>query len=402
MSGISRDVSGREIYQLNYTTGIIPSPTRTTYIPFGDSYVAASGTQEYSTGSTRQQGAISFWLEALLGGRLRPIRNAGVNGNSTSQMLARIQADVLAYSPNIVLLLTPGINDIQGQATPDVTALQSNLTSIFDQLRNAGILCVTITVPPTVNMTSTAQKQALFTHNRWLLDQASARAGLIVVDPFTAISDTASLAWRSGYSDDGIHPNGNGSFAVATKLAVALDKLLPSTGSLIGKSNLDPYEIMPNARMNGNTAGVATSVTITGGTGTASKVARTDTNGEWQKWVNTSGTNFILQLNSTGFSVGDTVVGRMELYVEAPYTTTSSYIEMQARTGANALITPSIVQYLAGSTDAPVFGSSSSPVIIQTNPFVVPATAVYMRIQHVMTGAGTIYIGAMSIRKVGV
>ncbi len=165
-------------------TRLLQAAPGTTFVPFGDSYVDRSGTQTYIDGAARHWDSIVMWTELLMCNRLRPLNNAGVNGQITSQFLDRIQSQVLNYKPSLCLLLTPGLNDVKGVGTT-LDGTKANLTLIFDKLAAAGILCLTITVPPSNLIDTIAEKQFLFSLNRWLLNQANIRKGLIVVDAYS-------------------------------------------------------------------------------------------------------------------------------------------------------------------------------------------------------------------------
>lgn len=76
------------------------------------------------------------------------IRNAydrGVVGNTTAQMLARLSADVLAYTPKYCVVLG-GINDVQADAS--ASSIQANLISIINQLLGANIVPVVLQMSP--------------------------------------------------------------------------------------------------------------------------------------------------------------------------------------------------------------------------------------------------------------
>lgn len=69
-----------------------------------------------------------FALASVLSGQqLRLVRNAGIGGNTTAQMLARVQADVVAYAPAYCIVLG-GTND----SSVAVSVTQANLTAIYD------------------------------------------------------------------------------------------------------------------------------------------------------------------------------------------------------------------------------------------------------------------------------
>lgn len=72
------------------------------------------------------------------------IINSGISGNRSDQMLARIQSDVIAHSPDVCVLM-PTVND-RTNNIPIATAEQT-IRSIIEQLQGAGIK-VTVVSPP--------------------------------------------------------------------------------------------------------------------------------------------------------------------------------------------------------------------------------------------------------------
>src|SRR5690606_5814812 len=98
---------------------------------FGDSITGVY----YHTGSKRA------WPE-LLGLALRQARpaaqlevvNAGLSGNTTAQALARIERDVIAHQPHLVVAMF-GMNDVARLPLRD---FEANLARIADRCRAAG------------------------------------------------------------------------------------------------------------------------------------------------------------------------------------------------------------------------------------------------------------------------
>lgn len=72
----------------------------------------------------------------------RPYINAGVAGNTSTQMLARINADVIAHAPKYCTLMS-GINDYYYSVS--AADYRYNLTAMIGLLRNSGIIPVLMT-----------------------------------------------------------------------------------------------------------------------------------------------------------------------------------------------------------------------------------------------------------------
>lgn len=73
--------------------------------------------------------------------------NAGVGGNTAADGLARLDVDVLAQQPTLVLV-NFGMNDAGFPAGTDGAAFEKNLTEIFDRLAKARLRAVLIDTSP--------------------------------------------------------------------------------------------------------------------------------------------------------------------------------------------------------------------------------------------------------------
>ncbi|MGD9301194.1 MAG: arylesterase [Desulfobacterales bacterium] len=93
-------------------------------IAFGDSLT-------YGTGAS-SGGDYPSQLSEMIS---RPVMNAGVSGDTTAHALKRLERDVLAYSPDIVLI-TLGGNDLKNGIATD-TAFE-NLKRIVNLIHNQG------------------------------------------------------------------------------------------------------------------------------------------------------------------------------------------------------------------------------------------------------------------------
>jgi lysophospholipase L1-like esterase len=164
----------------------------------------------------------------------KPYVNRGIGGQTTSQMLVRFRADVIALEPKVLVILA-GTNDIAGNTGPMTLAeTEANLATMAELARLHGIRVVFSSIIPVHNYTpasdlafplrSPAQIAEL---NRWLAGYA-AKNGHIYLDYVTAMSDAHGLL-RKELADDGLHP-GQAGYAIMTPLAQqAIDKALAVT-----------------------------------------------------------------------------------------------------------------------------------------------------------------------------
>jgi lysophospholipase L1-like esterase len=151
---------------------------------------------------------------------LDDFHNAGIAGNTTAQMLARLSSDVLAYSPTDVTLLG-GTNDV-AQSLPLATSL-ANLAAIIDAIRATGATVWLLTIPP-----QTGKVAQVETYNA-ALPALAATHGARLIDIWPLLVGPAG-DWATGYSPDGIHPGGTADALIAGAVQSALlaPPLLPA------------------------------------------------------------------------------------------------------------------------------------------------------------------------------
>jgi lysophospholipase L1-like esterase len=169
------------------------------------------------------------WSKAGYGGFFpgKPYVNRGIGGETTSQMLLRFRADVVALQPDAVVILA-GTNDIAGNSGPVTDeVIEGNLASMAELARTHGIRVVFASLLPVsddkkdaagnpINRTSQRPTERLRALNAWMADYAK-QNGHVYLDYFTAMAD-AGGALKSDLNADGLHPNAAG-YAVMVPLA---------------------------------------------------------------------------------------------------------------------------------------------------------------------------------------
>jgi lysophospholipase L1-like esterase len=163
-----------------------------------DSYVSANGLWQmgngYAEGLMRASGS-SF------GQPMTFVRNAGVAGNTTPQMLARLDADVLAHKPDVVILMC-GTNDIvSGAVDADYVTWLNAAEKIVVKCLLAGAEVLLVT-PPAKDAAPAEMRRAIP-----FLYMLAKHYGLQLVDAFRATVDPVTGQYKSGFSGDGTHPN---------------------------------------------------------------------------------------------------------------------------------------------------------------------------------------------------
>lgn len=177
-------------------------------VGFGDSITAGA------SNSFLRVGANNSYFDVLACEPDSPITyvaNKGIWRNTTGQMLARLDADVIALRPSRVLVLG-GTNDVRnGDSAPSV----ENLDEIRARLAEAGIKATFGLIPPSEDMPAET-KQFNDRLRAW-----AAAGGVELLDYWTPLAD-ADGTYRDGMNADNIHPSPAGARVMAD---VAADSL---------------------------------------------------------------------------------------------------------------------------------------------------------------------------------
>lgn len=232
-------------------------------IIFGDSLTAQNGRGSASLDPVNIPDALDArgywnWANAFMGRKAHMVRNAGVGGNTTAQMLARIQTDVLAYHSDWVVICG-GANDVANDR--NFSAIQTDLTAILDTLQNAGRRALLMNVPPSTSYSTSARRAVLAQLNAWIMDLPTVRPDLAVADIWKVLADPATGSPATGMAHDGVHWAPSGALRVGRSVANALGPLLPARpNKIVGL--IDSANILSNPHFSSGTGW-----TILGGAG---------------------------------------------------------------------------------------------------------------------------------------
>ena len=173
----------------------------------------------------------------------KPYVNRGISGQITSQMLARMQADVIALQPAVVVILA-GTNDL-ARGVPFDT-IKNNLAMIASLAAAHGITPVFASVLPVndhhkQNDPNYARSvlrppRDILSLNRWIRDFCTER-GLIYLDYHSKMTD-AEGQLRAELAKDGLHPNGEGYKVMGPLAQSAIGAALQSRGKKKRKKRL--------------------------------------------------------------------------------------------------------------------------------------------------------------------
>jgi len=144
--------------------------------------------------------------------------NAAVPGNTTAQMLARMERDVFAYGPD-VLFIMGGTNDL-AYDVPDSTIVD-NIRLMLEAAKARGIAVVLLTDPP-----NNAGSSSLLYHYLIMRDALrglAARESVALVDVYAALATPAGGLNKQYAAPDRLHLNAAGQQAISDAAYAALN-----------------------------------------------------------------------------------------------------------------------------------------------------------------------------------
>ncbi len=241
---------------------------------------------------------------AMSDGRLvwRQGSSAGVDGNTSAQILTRLQADCLDKQPDIVIL-NAGSND--AAAGVSLATYRTNMTTMINAIRATGAALVVVSPPPRNGMTTSISQYA-----NWL-GAYCRQVGIPFVDAYALFANPDTGEWLNGYSTDGVHPNGKGYRLLCAEIANVIAGFVAASPPRLTTYRADALNLLANGTFVGdsNSDGVADSWTLAGaGTATPSITTGSDGDGSnWQRLEVASGQKYIIQTANVGgkVSAGD-------------------------------------------------------------------------------------------------
>lgn len=257
-------------YATTATVADLPKLARNTVVIFGDSITNQNGTGSQTldgTGTAAVNGRGYWnWANAYLGGRGRLVKNAGIGGNTTVQMRARIETDVMAYASDWVIFCG-GANDIAVSDRP-LADIQADITAILDRILGAGRRVLLLTVPPSVNYNTTTRRDTLAKLNRWIVEMPFNRQNVAVADVWRVLADPATGSPATGMAVDGVHPSEMGAMRMGKAVADALEPIMTRRPNrTIGL--LDSENVIGNPHMASGTGWAALGTGVTAAYATA-------------------------------------------------------------------------------------------------------------------------------------
>jgi lysophospholipase L1-like esterase len=347
------------------------------------------------------------WANSFLGQRFDLVRNAGVGGNMSAQMLARLQSDVLAYDSDWVFVGGP-VNDMAGDVASATTI--ANMTAILDALALAGRRVLLLTAAPNTNYNSAPRKQAVSDVNRWIRSLPYTRRGVVVADAHRVLINPATGWPATGMAIDGVHFSDAGALRVGKVAADALSGAVPPIAPPVVPV-FDPRCLIANPNFDTNGSGWTT-------VDTGVTVAYSAADNTWGNKVTFTlsginsasdrGTQYLENISGGRFAPGDVVqaVARFKWANIVPVSVAACcgpYLRIRPRKVDNSfgihainLGTPS------NEFQVPVGIPASGEVVAVTNKITVQANIdrLYAMVGWTGAASGTVEVSDVSFYKV--
>ena len=393
-----------------------------TFVMFGDSFMQNQGV--YPGNTLWNDRSFVQWANAgnKLKGRLRLVRNAGISGNTTDQMLSRMNADVKPY-PARFLFLEGGINDYAAGKTN--AQIAANMETLVQRAINMGYIVALFTVGPTASANAlTAQLRDEY------IQIAAKYKQCLVVDMYSVMIDPASGtgALKANFSVDGLHPSAYAARTIGAELETCISSMVfgsdlrvASQANAVANYGATATQILPNPLLVTATGGTisgtgATGVppsdytcrTVSGSptvTSVWSVVPRADGYGNDIQVVASaaqasSGVEFLTASHHADVSVGDVLTGEFSMSVSGASGAVKGITLYVDIADANGTVSYAAIQ----QSDTAFDSADISDFIFRTIPITVAAGCTNLRLRGKVTfvgpaSAGTFKFGRLAIRR---
>ncbi|MBJ2225773.1 hypothetical protein I6U33_05230 [Pseudomonas carnis] len=257
-------------------------PLLTDALVLGDSraFQCTKGNVGFADWAVSETGGLAAFPLAL---------NKGIDGNTTSQMLARLQTDVIANSNafDVMVHFGTGNDRIKGMTLEQTIR---NLEYMYSALIKRGKIVIAIAETPVMgaNVGLPAQQTANhFAVHNWYLNVAPS-LGVVVVNPWDEMVDPASGSnfWPlGGLTGDGLHPTAAGARIIGRKVAEALKRLftfpavLPTANVAYDAALVPGGSLIPNSLLTGTNGVLGGGSNATGQLASSCTLLGSDLNG---------------------------------------------------------------------------------------------------------------------------
>jgi lysophospholipase L1-like esterase len=200
-SASAGDPNNLKRYAAANSKSLAPTPSLQRYVLIGDSATDLWRLNEYFAG--------------------QDFVNRGIAGQTTSQILPRFLADVVALHPFAVVILA-GSGDIALDMPPSEMA--DNLVMMADVARAHSVRPIFASIlPASGDAAKTRTPEAIQRMNNWLRDYCI-RENLIYIDYYSAMAEPSGTM-KADLSDDGLNPNARGYRVMSPLLLDGIERL---------------------------------------------------------------------------------------------------------------------------------------------------------------------------------
>ena len=386
-------------------------PLANTAVLFGTSLEAQGDVGADALNPANISGAVNGrgwfnWFKAYAGQRIDLVYNAGVSGNSTTQMLARVQSDVVAKNSDWVFIGGPA-NDAPSAISAATTI--SNLTAIYNALKGKKIVQLNI-APREVHNTAQIRKDVSDV-NEWLLNVHNQFPNVAVVDVWRLLAVPSTGLMGANMSVDGTHYTES---AAAMIGKAVYDRIAPQLQvrpkRFVGQ--LDPRNCIGNPDFTGGTGwstlvAAATTITYPADDETFGNTAKIVVAGATDNAEH--GVRYVEPISNGRYAVGDVIQAsaRIRWSGLSPYTAAAYFshphLRMRIRLADNSYAVDTYGMFVPSTSYGTVARfPSSGDVVVKTPKFTVPANAANLYIDAGWMGLtdGTIIVSELSVAKV--
>lgn len=171
----------------------------------------------------------------------KPYINKGISGQTTSQMLARFNADVIQPKPSIVVFLG-GTNDIAQNGGPiTVEQIMNNISTMAQMAKTNGIQVILCSVLPVYQYNWRPEIKPIeqIIALNALIKKYTEENEMVYCDFYSPLVNEEK-GLNSAYSNDGVHPNLAGYLVMEPIVEAAIQKATtPATSIDISPSKLN-------------------------------------------------------------------------------------------------------------------------------------------------------------------
>jgi len=147
--------------------------------------------------------------------------NRGIAGQTTSQILARFLADVVALRP-LAVIVQAGSDDVAAGTPP--SAIADNLAMMGDVAKAHSVQPIFASLlPASGEPAATRTPEAIQKVNSWIRDYCT-RQKFIYIDYYPAMADVNGMM-KADLSDDGVNPNAKGYRVMSPILLDGIERL---------------------------------------------------------------------------------------------------------------------------------------------------------------------------------